>query len=66
VSRVTAATAGANNMAGLVQQVPSDGSSETEGGSGAALGPYPHEQNGTPGGSWPGPVTQPPQNLGNV
>lgn len=67
---VMAAFPGANNMVGLVQEVENPGSSEIPladtASAGAAMAPYPHEQNGTVGGSFPGPVSQPDQNLGNV
>lgn len=64
---VMAAFPGANNMVGKVEQVRTVNDTEQlGGGSGAALGPYPHEDNPSKGGSWPGPVNQPEQNLGNV
>lgn len=67
---VMGAYPGANNMVGVVEKIVNPGSSEIFPGesdsAGAAMSPYPHELNGTPGGSFPGPVTQPEQNLGNV
>lgn len=53
-------------MVGPVAPVKNLGSSErgSSSGSGPVLGVYPHEDNGTPGGSAPGPVGQPDQHLG--
>jgi hypothetical protein len=64
---VMAAYPGANNMVGVVEPVENPGSSEIspveQGSAGAAMAPYPHDENGA--GGFTGPVGQPEQNLGN-
>lgn len=63
-----AAFPGANNMVGKVEAVRTAHDTESiGGGGGSAISPYPHEDNGTVGGSFPGPVGQPePHQAGNV